>query len=196
MVELSEIVQALWEQTGDIEPTEHQRTIQSQLDPSANLRIYGEIGVGKTFTIRNYLQANNIDHEYFTAREVAKFDRSDFNSGVFKGVQTIVIDNFDVVPERRDDLDEIYQLVELYMESISRGVWMLFPSDYHHDWFNSVLTDYTELVMKRSNINPFTIDKVRSNIDIVTDKNISIGIGDVAVREFGYHDVVKSCASE
>lgn len=192
MDNLSEVVRSLWKMVGDVQPTDHQKGLQAELDRDANIRVQGELGSGKTFAVRNYLTANNIQYQYFTAREVAEMDEDDLSQDTFESVETIVVDNFDVIPETREALDSVYRNIELSMESMHRGVWLVFPGEYRNDWFETVLGNYRDITIKKSNIDHFTVDRVRSNLDGITGNMNQIDRTDPDVNHHGYHGMIRN----
>lgn len=195
MTDTARIVRSLWDRVAEVQPTEHQQSIHRNLQPDENLRIRGELGVGKTFTVRNYLATRDIEYEYYTAREVAEMTDDEGSNQDLSSIRTIVVDNFDVIPARRSALDKVYRDVELHMESRDRGVWLIFPENHKNEWFESVIGTYTNIEMTKAGIDQFAVDRVRNNIDQVTGYDGDITVSQADIGEAGYHDMITSYAN-
>lgn len=195
MTDTARIVRSLWDRVSEVQPTEHQQSIHRNLQPDENLRIRGELGVGKTFTVRNYLATRDIKYEYYTAREVAEMTDDEGSNQDLSSIQTIVVDNFDVIPARRPALDKVYRDVELHLESRDRGVWLIFPENHKNEWFESVIGTYTNIEMTKAGIDQFAVDRVRNNIDQVTGYDGDITVSQADIGEAGYHDMITSYAN-
>lgn len=183
--------QKLWEDPEDFSVTDHQQTLTSQLSPDQDIRIYGDIGSGKTFAVRHYLKSNDIRFNYYTAGELLRVAQTDdeINTVELDDISVVVIDNFDVIPRSRDTLDRIHEQVELKLDAFDRSIWWIFPRNYHHDWFETVLGGTTKAELSLSGINQLTIDHLEANLQLLPNAN-QVDINSISVKKrHGYHTV-------
>lgn len=171
--------------------TEHQESIASHLSPEKDIRIVGDIGAGKTFTVKNFLIDNDIEFEYFTSSELYR-KSSDLSDVVDENTNVVVVDNFDVIPEQRSYLEAIHETIELELAAFDRSIWLILPSWYQNDWFETVIENMERIQIARSQINRLTIDHVAKNLNKLYD-GPEINLDPTAVTtEYGYHTIVQS----
>lgn len=184
--------QKLWEDPEEFSITDHQQSLTSQLSPNRDIRIYGDIGSGKTFAVRHFLKSNDISFRYYTASEllqVAQSDEDEIDLSQLDDISIIVIDNFDVIPKSRDVLDQIYEQVELKLDAFDRSIWWIFPQNYQHDWFESVLAKTTKTQISLNGMTQLTIDHLKSNLrSLPGAKQVDVDSSNVEDR-YGYHTI-------
>ena len=181
----------LWNHPERYSLTEHQQGIISRLSPEEDTRIVGDIGTGKTFAVRHFLRDNDIEFEYFTASELYR-QGSGLVDGVDGKTNIVVIDNFDVIPERRSYLEGIHKTIELELAAFDRAVWLILPTWYQNDWFETVIEGMEQIQISRSQINRLTIDHVVKNLNkLCGTDDVSLDPSSVT-GEYGYHTIVKA----
>lgn len=184
------VYKKLWENSSAFSLTDHEAALAEQLQPGADHIIRGEIGAGKTFTIRHYLMSNNIPHEYLTATEIYETHKSDRMINTPDDVQVVVIDNFDVIPAERDFLGPIYEQIETNLDSFDRSIWIVLPDGYDNDWFKTVTSMMTEAVISKKKINMLHRDQLLHSLEQATDSSVSGDKPDPDSR-YGYHSILK-----
>lgn len=182
--------QKLWENPTDFVRTDHQAALVEQLQPETDHIIRGEIGAGKTFTIRHYLKSNEIPHEYLTATEIYEAHRSGATVNTPDDAQVVVIDNFDVIPAERDFLGPIYKKIETKLDGFDRSIWMVLPEEYANDWFETVTSMMTEAVISKTEINMLHRDQMLNSLERAIGKRIS-GDKPHPDSRYGYHSILK-----
>lgn len=183
--------QKLWEDPEDFSVTDHQQSLTSQLSPERDIRIYGEIGSGKTFAVRHFLKSNDIPFSYFTASELFRIAQSDegIDTSEVEESSVVIIDNFDVIPKSRNILDRIHEQVELELDTFDRSIWWIFPQNYQHDWFESVLAKTIKAEISLNGMTQLTIDHLESNLRTLSGaKQVDLDNSNVVDR-YGYHTV-------
>lgn len=183
-----ELRQALWNPPDGLSLTEHEQELAEDLNSTSDLEIRGEIGSGKTFTIRKHLQDNEIEFEYYSARQLLE-SQGTIETG--EGVKTVVIDNFDVILEVRDPLEQIYKRIENDLLGIERGVWLVLPKSFQNRWFESCLGGFETVYIHGQEINQIHVDHVKQNLRSVgeTDGD-SVSVDNESLSKWGYHAVV------
>jgi hypothetical protein len=187
-ITLQELRQALWNPSDGLSLTEHEKELAGNLDATADLEIRGKIGSGKTFTIRKYLQNNEIGFEYYTVRQLLEAEGT---MKITEEVKTVVIDNFDAIPEQRDPLEQIYKRIENDLLGIKRGVWLVLPENFQNRWFESCLGGFEPRHIQRREINQIHVDHVKQNLRSIagTDRN-SVSVDNDSLSKCGYHTIV------
>lgn len=181
----------LWGSPEEYTLTSHQKGLVEQLSSSTDHEIVGEIGAGKTFAVRRYLRSNDIPHEYLTATEVLEAARGDRLLSSLDGVDVVVIDNFDVIPLDREYLEPIHEQIEMELSGLNRSVWIILPSQYNNDWFDTVTQMMTAVEISRTEINRLTTDEVVHNLQKISDGSLHDEMADPA-RKYGYHTIINS----
>lgn len=180
----------LWSSPERYSLTEHQQSITSSLSTEDDIKIVGEIGAGKTFAVRHFLQDNDIEFVYCTATELYRKGTS-VGDEVGENTEVVVIDNFDVIPEQRSYLEIIHESIELELAAFDRSVWLVLPPWYQNDWFETVIEGMNQIYLARSQINRLTIDHVVKNLNKIHNKSdISLDAGAVTT-DYGYHTIVQ-----
>ncbi|WP_436903558.1 hypothetical protein [Halovenus halobia] len=181
----------LWSRPEQYSLTEHQQGLISSLSPEEDTRIVGDIGAGKTFAVRHFLREKDINFRYFTASELY---RKNHNIGdeVDDTIDVVVVDNFDVIPEQRSYLEAIHETVELELAAFDRSIWLILPSWYQNDWFDTVIENMLCIELDRSQINRLTIDHVVKNLNKLHDgREVSLDLSAPSVA-YGYHTIVQT----
>lgn len=181
----------LWSYPERYSLTEHQQGIASRLSPEEDTRIVGDIGAGKTFAVRHFLRAKDIEFGYFTASELYG-ESSDLSDEVDENIDVVVVDNFDVIPEQRSYLEAIHETIEVELAAFDRSIWLILPSWYQNDWFETVIESIGRIQLDRSKINRLTIDHIVKNLNKLHDgPEISLDPNAVST-DYGYHTIVQS----
>lgn len=179
----------LWNDPESYSLTEHQERLTSRLSPGKDICIIGDIGAGKTFSVRHYLRDNNIGFAYFTASELYR-QSNDVADRVNESIDVVVIDNFDVIPERRSYLESIHETIELDLAAVDRSVWLILPTWYQNDWFETVIEGMERIKITNSQINRLTVDHVVKNLNKIHDSSgVKLDPGSIATG-YGYHTIV------
>jgi hypothetical protein len=183
----------LWANPDRSSLTEHQASLASELDPDSDFVIRGGIGSGKTFTARHYLSNRGILFKYFSANELLQTEEDTLASDRIQAAETVLIDNFDVIPAQRDPLERIYKKIETHLSGPGCGLWLIMPADFQNDWFESCLGGYQEHGIDREDINNIHADHVYQNLQSILDEGeLKSEFDPVALSQWGYHAVITS----
>jgi hypothetical protein len=186
-----ELRKRLWQNPEQCSLTAHEKGVAEQLESTANLEIRGEIGSGKTFTVRHYLREHDILYKYLTAAELLEAEVKSYSNDTIQAAQTIVIDNFDAIPAERDALEYIFKHIEMQFQGAGRGVWLLLPKNFHNTWFESVLAGFQTMHLKKDEITKIHAAHVQQNIESMPENDsITIDIDPEQLEQWGYHAVV------
>lgn len=184
----------LWTAPDQLTLTDHQTELAGRLDPDEDIQIRGPIGSGKTFTVRHQLRDRGISFEYYTVGELlAKSDMIKSNRG-YADADTVVVDNFDVAPQERQLLDEIYEIIEKEFESFDRSVWLILPEGWKHQWFETLLWGYRTEVIQNTNITNIHISRIVENLRDITSESLSNDPTPTreALNTTGYHAAIRA----
>jgi hypothetical protein len=181
----------LWTNPEDCSLTEHEQALATDLDPDTDLVIRGDIGGGKTFTARHHLNRNGIPFKYFSANQLLQSGEETLALGRVQAAQTVVVDNFDVIPAQRDPLQRLHEKVELHLSGPGRSVWLLLPTDFKNEWFETCLGGFQKLSIETGAINNIHADHVYQNIRSIIDRPVPDRNLDAAsLSQWGYHAVI------
>jgi hypothetical protein len=185
------IRQRLWADPVQSPLTEHQEPLAAELDPDSDLVVRGGIGSGKTFTTRHYLKKQGIPFKYFSANQFLQVDEETLSSSRIQAADTIIIDNFDAIPAKREPLEQIYKKIEVHLSGPGCGLWLLLPTDFRNDWFETCLGGFRDHTLPQEEINNIHADHVFQNIQaVIEDQDLKKNLDPDALSRWGYHAVI------
>jgi phosphate starvation-inducible protein PhoH len=200
MVKRSNLQANLWDFPEETSITDHQQELMERLDENENLQIRGPIGCGKTFTVRHYLKSKEIEFEYYSVAELLTREDEILSEGNYEGSEVVVIDNFDVAPETRAQLEKINEIIEMEFQRPTRSVWLVISDNWNCDWFDTVIGMYRSEQMNNKEINQIHISNVLENIRKLSPEGAQIpeliNIDELETKESGYHTIIRGVCDQ
>jgi hypothetical protein len=189
----SQILQKLWISPSECSLTDHQKELVEKLDPTIDFKIVGDIGSGKTFCVRHLLHSNKISFAYIPASELLPSIIDEEISEEVADTEVVIVDNFDTIPKERIHLDRIHKNIEDIVDSFTQSLWLILPTGYNHDWFETVISGMQSAKIRNRQINQITIDHTLSNLQKVVDGPSSRpAMQDDPASSYGYHTIINS----
>jgi hypothetical protein len=200
MIERRQLQADLWNHPEETPLTDHQRDLRDRLDVEEYLEIRGPVGCGKTFTVRHYLRRENIPFAYYTVTKLLTKGEEIVSEANYENVDVVIIDNFDVAPDSRPQLEEINELIEMELRHPTRTIWLIIPNSWDNKWFETLLGEYRTENLSNKKINRVHVSQVLENFrGLVPEEDQIPEVIDPSERELnetGYHTVIRKVCDQ